>query len=202
MLNKTTKRGFTIVELLIAIVVIAILASITIVTFRSIQGKTYDAKMAAGFNQYGKLLEMEYQQNGQFPFGYDSTYGSGYVCLGKKDHYPAVDGWEEGACFGQKQSDGSVTTQAATFDSLTSSLLTHTSSLPDVSYKPVDIGGGSSGQLVRGPFYYSAHPQQYMILYYANYSGAGGGKACMWGGSLHQYSQYDMEACNINVSRI
>lgn len=58
--NMSAKRakqtGFTIVELLIVIVVIAILATISIVAYSGMQARANDSKMRAAINQFEKAL--------------------------------------------------------------------------------------------------------------------------------------------------
>ncbi len=75
-----TKRqeGFTIVELLIVIVVIAILATISIVAYSGVQGRARDAKRQADLSTIVKLLEVYHADNG----GYPTCSGTGtYVPL-------------------------------------------------------------------------------------------------------------------------
>lgn len=57
MAGHYTKRGFTIVELLIVIVVIAILAAITIVAFNGVQNRAKDASVQADVSNAIKKLE-------------------------------------------------------------------------------------------------------------------------------------------------
>ena len=75
-MRKTT-RGFTIVELLIVVVVIAILAAITIVTYSGIVSRTRDAQRAGDIQSIAKLLEMYYIVNGQYPA---PNFGSNDPC--------------------------------------------------------------------------------------------------------------------------
>jgi len=57
-IRPVSSRGFTIVELLIVIVVIAILAAISIVAYNGIQARANDSKMRAGVNQFEKALRL------------------------------------------------------------------------------------------------------------------------------------------------
>lgn len=65
---QKTKSGFTIVELLIVIVVIAILAAISIVAYNGIQQRARDAERAQDIATIQKVLEMYYIDNGTFPY--------------------------------------------------------------------------------------------------------------------------------------
>lgn len=60
-------RGFTIVELLIVIVVIAILAAITIVAFNGIQQRGRNSQIKVGVKAYEKALKLYVADNGSFP---------------------------------------------------------------------------------------------------------------------------------------
>lgn len=63
MITSSYKRGFTIVELLIVIVVIAILAAITIVAYNGIQTRSNNAKTlqaATAFVKAAKLYEVDH----------------------------------------------------------------------------------------------------------------------------------------------
>lgn len=64
MLKKVEKQtGFTIVELLIVVVVIAILAAITIVSYNGIQNRAYDSAVQSDIKNFAKIIEM---RNGEF----------------------------------------------------------------------------------------------------------------------------------------
>jgi len=66
--HHTTQRGFTIVELLVVIVVIAILATIVIVSYRGITTSAYNTQVIAGTKSYYeaivtyKLIKHKYPQ--------------------------------------------------------------------------------------------------------------------------------------------
>lgn len=61
------KKGFTIVELLIVIVVIGILAAITIVAYNGIQSRGRDGERVTDMNVLQKKLELFYTENGYYP---------------------------------------------------------------------------------------------------------------------------------------
>ena len=63
-----SRSGFTIVELLIVIVVIAVLASITVVAYNGIQARSKDSRRDAAVRVYKNALEMYKADNGQYPF--------------------------------------------------------------------------------------------------------------------------------------
>lgn len=86
-------RGFTIVELLIVIVIIAILATITIVVYNGVQEKAYASKGAAVANSYAKIFELAKLNDDNYPFtDYD------YICLGSADLYPSTPDFDYGEC--------------------------------------------------------------------------------------------------------
>jgi len=60
-------QGFTIVELLIVIVVIAILAAISIVAYNGIQQRARDGQRKSDIETITKALELYYIDNGAFP---------------------------------------------------------------------------------------------------------------------------------------
>lgn len=72
----TGKRGFTIVELLIVIVIIAILAAITIVAYNGVQKRARDSKRQSDVNVIVKALELYYADKGSFPNASNYTPGS------------------------------------------------------------------------------------------------------------------------------
>lgn len=66
-------RGFTIVELLIVIVVIAILAALSVVAYNGIQQRARDTQRKSDIAQIVKGLELYYTIHGQYPAASGST---------------------------------------------------------------------------------------------------------------------------------
>ncbi len=64
---RKTMNGFTIVELLIVIVVIAILASISVVAYNGIQSRARDADRMNDLNVMKKGLALFHAENGYYP---------------------------------------------------------------------------------------------------------------------------------------
>lgn len=84
------QTGFTIVELLIVIVVIAILAAITIVAYNGIQQQAKDSVIISTVDGWEKVLRMAAVNNNAMPL-----VGS---CLGRPGDFPAKDGFPQGEC--------------------------------------------------------------------------------------------------------
>ena len=66
--KTNTRHGFTIVELLIVIVVIAILAAISIVAFSGIQERTYDSAVKNDINHIAKKAQVFRAEHGYYPW--------------------------------------------------------------------------------------------------------------------------------------
>lgn len=88
------KSGFTIVELLIVVVVIAILAAVSIVSYTGIISRTYNTSIIESVNSYRNAIMQYSVINGTYPLvnggaclgqGYTDRNGDGYVDCGDTD---------------------------------------------------------------------------------------------------------------------
>lgn len=89
-------RAFTIVELLIVIVVIAILAAISVVAYNGIQTRSRNTIRINDLKQMAKVVEMYKATNGQYPIsgswaGLCQTFGSNSAYIpGVSEYYPTL----------------------------------------------------------------------------------------------------------------
>lgn len=66
-MQRTRQAGFTIVELLIVIVVIAILAAIVIVAYNGVQARAYDSRRLQDIAEINKAIQAYKVTNGVYP---------------------------------------------------------------------------------------------------------------------------------------
>lgn len=76
--RNSVRAGFTIVELLIVIVVIAILAAIVIVAYNGIQGRARDSRRVQDMKTIVKGLEIYKTNNGSYPAPVSTTGAAGW----------------------------------------------------------------------------------------------------------------------------
>lgn len=67
--GRQTPLGFTIVELLIVIVVIAILAAVSVMAYSGVQARARDSQRRQDIKTITKAIEMYYIDNGRYPQG-------------------------------------------------------------------------------------------------------------------------------------
>jgi type IV pilus assembly protein PilA len=91
--NKVSNYGFTIVELLIVVVVIAILAAITVVAYNGISQRATTSSINSSVKQWATLIQTNNLNSGfKFP-------NNAATCLGSSSNdYPAKDGFAAGVC--------------------------------------------------------------------------------------------------------
>lgn len=77
LINMRRKNGFTIIELIVVIAIIAVLAGIVLVGVNQYIAKARNSKKLADILEYAKALEIYRSEKGVYPYG-----DSGYCCLG------------------------------------------------------------------------------------------------------------------------
>lgn len=87
---KYKHTGFTVVELLIVIVVIAILAAVTIVAFNGVQSRSRDAARIAKIKSIAKAIELYKIDNGRYPQIQDGS-GTESVCGSQTENWGHCD---------------------------------------------------------------------------------------------------------------
>lgn len=125
---KKPQAGFTIVELLIVIVVIAILAAISIVAYTGIQTRANNNSTMSGVAQYAKLFQMYATDNGEYP----DTDGV----------WPCLDETSSSGCGRISGGSGCGFSGLAPYSSdFLDQLDEYTSSLPSISSQTMSCGG-------------------------------------------------------------
>lgn len=93
-------KGFTIVELLVVVVVIAILAAITIVSYNGIQQRARASQIASAVDTWEKVIRVVAIDNpAAVPL---------QGCLGSANAFPATADFAEGVCVQENGGDTSV----------------------------------------------------------------------------------------------
>lgn len=132
--NKTdSMSGFTIVELLIVIVIIAVLAAITVIAYNGIQDRAVNTQRITAAKDYQKIINSYMVSRGAYPaaVGATATY-----CLG--DGYPD---WNADGTAADCFATNNVKFVSA---ALNTELLKEVSSLPNFPKTPVQTGGTQS----------------------------------------------------------
>ena len=88
---RTMKKGFTIVELLIVIVVIGILAAITIVAYNGVQQKARDAQRRSDLTLLNKYVKMYVSENDSPPSTTGGCYAAKSTVLSGCEAYTTLD---------------------------------------------------------------------------------------------------------------
>lgn len=98
MSNKKSAKGFTIVELLIVIVVIAILAAISMVAYTSVQERAKNTSIISGARAWLNVMTISYATSGSV--NVNAKSGDNSICLGYADQYPNTGGvLSAGQCY-------------------------------------------------------------------------------------------------------
>ena len=136
------KRGFTIVELLVVIVVLGILASVTVVAYNGVRERAIYSKLSAGLNAYEKAFRLYKAEHGEYP----GVSGGAWGCFGRPEDYPAVDGFLAGQC-GFSDDNVMINNQI----NINTALKPYLPTIPDLSGLPVITY--ADGRKTRGVYY-------------------------------------------------
>jgi len=173
---KTKNSGFTIVELLIVIVVIAILAAITIVAYNGIQVRAENTKTIQGVSQYVKAIQSYNSLKGYYPIE-----PTNYPCLG-----PMVSGTSCARLSGSNTCTGSVGDGGAatqtTFDTSIKEVLSGT--LPSLSSQKMNC----AGNIYAGGYYRPSTGTTAQIVYYLK-----GDEPCAGIGGVQSFTKTQQE---------
>ncbi len=143
MLMHIRNKAFTIVELLLAIVIISILTTITVVAFSRVQQRSQASVYAANASQWERAIRAYYVLTG-FPPGISSSSPELYgykifapdvyaVCLGKAADYPATAQFSAGSCQKELYLGDNTTTETYGHDSVIQDLVSQNISVPTAS---------------------------------------------------------------------
>lgn len=137
---KTKSQGFTIVELLIVVVVIAILAAITIVSYNGITNRANQSASRSTASTVQKKIELYFSEVGNYPVNYSELTGDA-----SKSYYlpsgilgssaPTADG---------SGTKGTGYVQVRACRSNTDALTTANISGIEITYWTYGYGGGSA----------------------------------------------------------
>lgn len=182
-MTRSFRGGFTIVELLIVVVIIAILAAITVVAYNGIQNRARQSAMSNMLNQYAKKIELYKAENGQYPntlsdaglassngatFQYSTDNIAGNYCItanGNAATYyisNATGSTQQGTCTGQsllvwdKTNSATMPIPSATFDS----------GVYRVSLGSMRLGPNSTGRMILGNPYGGGSGQTFTVTFW------------------------------------
>lgn len=190
--NPINKKayGFTIVELLIVIVVIAILAAISIVAYTGIQQKAKNSQVISVVETYQKAFSMYRTTKGTSTVPYpNQTSGLAYTnCLGTGYEY---DGDH---CQYQEGSPGDTATESSASQATLRSILSeYIQSTPNIS--PMKYYDNGSGVIRSGAVYLpgrddvttaTTNTHKPRIVYYLN----GANQDCSIGGAVRSSTNW------------
>ena len=90
--KRVGSKGFTIVELLIVVVIIAILAAITLVTYNGIQQRANNAAIIDAASKSLRMIQAYIAANDKYPYTENGTYVCITTAVVCKRNSPAING--------------------------------------------------------------------------------------------------------------
>ncbi|MGH7217934.1 MAG: prepilin-type N-terminal cleavage/methylation domain-containing protein [Candidatus Microsaccharimonas sp.] len=161
-LKAPRNNGFTIVELLIVVVVIAILAAITIVAYNGIQKQAVTTSYAATIDSLEKQIQIGII-NGKLT---NLDTGGAFVCAGMQSDFSVSDGLAAGQCSTTSNYLTAPNSPVYANDTISATLKSAGVRLPgELTYTSRPGIGGSGGISARGIVLY-ADTQQIALWWY------------------------------------
>lgn len=134
------QNGFTLIEVVVAIIVIAILASISLMAYSGIRERAETSAIITHVRQYATILEMYIQDKGHAP-------RADWRCLGDETTLPATNGYAENFCFKPSNSGTNTSDTAPADPALMAELRSYQGGLPTTTFPETK---GISGRMYRG----------------------------------------------------
>lgn len=181
--STTRKRGFTIVELLIVIVVIAILAAISIVAYNGVQQRARNSTRVSEAQEWVKILNMYAATTGTYPFS------SGSRCLGYD--FPKYGSNTAGSCW---DANREAVSAIAYQDDVMNANIEKVAGVKLPSYTRAVISESGYDRL--GPMGTYTNSRLY-IVYWLETSGDASTAPCPVGGKL--WNQTNTYSCRISL---
>lgn len=146
------QHGFTIVELLIVVVVIAILAAITIVSYNGIINRANNTKMLSAADAWTKTLLLYKAEAGQFP-KVPTGYATDNWCVGA--NFPETNDFPEGACFVINDPANGLNNYTSGFihNNDFDTEIKKITTIPNLEFDPIIITNGTMTMKMRGLMY-------------------------------------------------
>ena len=144
-------EGFTLVELLIVIVIIAILAAISVVAYNGIQDKAKNAQLLSAYDTYEKALRIYKAENGAYPSTWNGNGGWDQVCLG--DDFQQTGEFSAGKCSSNYYNSAYSTSGVVPSSTVNTALKTIVTPLPNVSSNVFYYAALNGQPYIRGIVY-------------------------------------------------
>lgn len=149
-MSRQSRSGFTIVELLIVVVVIAILATISIVAYTGVQQRAYESHILSDLSSAAKQLHIYNAENGNFPT--TSQIASNEIHMS----FPGADGNNALVCLNNTTMSGFVVYARMASDTTRQYKVTNESSpvklSSPVSWSPAGACTGNTPDAIWGSY--------------------------------------------------
>lgn len=191
----SSRRGFTVIELLVAIVIVAILAAISIVAYRGIVERAKSAQVVANMDGWAKSLTVLATTDSPWPGA-----SNDFICLGRSGDYPADATFPANSCVKFVYDSGTVYNylyDEANFAAWPATVTRPSGQSTQTKFRQngatvTVYARGFLGVRMPGP------PETYTIMYYPQTQGACGKG---WTNSPNTVGSLEGEGCTFTIKR-